>query len=152
MKKPIDPNLDNFDNEELPIDIAASEAENANPLKDGNTESPAESSKPAGISSPITADDFKMREKQYYHSSSHRHRSSGSHSHSHHSHHSHHSSHSSHSGKRKRIKKSLACCGKNSYCLFGNHSYSYNCCCGNCSFPPEPRKKQSDKRHHPDGL
>ena len=67
MKKPIDPNLDNFDNEELPIDIAAPEAENANPLKDGNAESPAESSKPAESSSPITADDFKMREKQYYH-------------------------------------------------------------------------------------
>lgn len=112
MKKPIDPNLDNFDNEELPIDIAAPEAENANPLKDGNTESPAESSKPAGSSSPITADDFKMREKQYYHSSSHRHRSSGSHSHSHHSRHSHHSSHSSHSGKKKKNKKSLPVAAK----------------------------------------
>lgn len=97
MKRPIDPNLENFDNDEFPIDVEEAAGSNngfpaedskltADPAGDNLTADPKEENKME------TSDDFKMREKHYHRSSSH-----------HHHHHS--GSHSSHSGSSKRKSK-----------------------------------------------
>lgn len=88
MKRPIDPNLENFDNDEFPIDVEEAAGSNSGfPAEDSKlTADPKEENKME------TSDDFKMREKHYHRSSSH-----------HHHHHS--GSHSSHSGSSKRKSK-----------------------------------------------
>lgn len=101
MKRQIDPNLDNFENEDLPIDVeSAADAEN----NASESEATAKDSAKATDDTPqkrfeprekaengSNANDFKMKEKRYYHSSGH--------------HHHHHSSEHHHSGSHSKKKK-----------------------------------------------
>lgn len=96
MKKPIDPNLESFDNDELfnSIDSVNSDENDKSAGFDFKGQGPADS---ASVDQLITSfeknepTDLKLREKQYYRSSRSRHSSSHS--------------HSSHSGSRKKKKK-----------------------------------------------
>lgn len=114
MKKPIDPNLENFDNDELLNSIDSNNDDNAGfdfkkPAADLFS---SENQKSASLDNNEFSD-FKMREKQYHkHSSSstHHHSSSSSHGSGSHSHssgsHTHSSgSHSSKSHRKKKKKK-----------------------------------------------
>ena len=105
MKRPIDPNLENFDSDEFPIDMdEIMSSESGFRTEDSNlTADPAGdnlTAYPKNGNEIRSTDDFKMREKQYHRSSS-----------RHHHHHS--GSHSSHSGKRKsKSKKKLPTAAK----------------------------------------
>lgn len=105
MKRPIDPNLENFDSDEFPIDMdETTSSESGFRTEDSNlTADPAGdnlTAYPKNGNEIRSTDDFKMREKHYHRSSS-----------RHHRHHS--GSHSSHSGKRKsKSKKKLPTAAK----------------------------------------
>lgn len=95
MKKPIDPNLENFDNSELPIDLESPDSTDSGKelfSVDSDENISAPRSVPAN-----EGDDFSVRVKQY-HSSSH--------------HHHHSSSSSSHSKSDKKSKKKLSTAAK----------------------------------------
>lgn len=101
MKRPIDPNLENFDNDDLPIAIDDTNSDNATfKIDDAQlTSNPDDYHHNKTSQNNNSTDDFKMKEKQYYHSSSHHSHRSGSHSH-----HAHHS----HSSKKKKKKLPIA--------------------------------------------
>lgn len=106
MKKPIDPNLDSFDNEELPLgidndEVSASVYKEDDSLKNGENDGFSLSVGSESSANSSKAEDFTMREKHYHHHSS-----------SHHHSHSHHSSHSSHAHKQKKHKKKLPAAAK----------------------------------------
>lgn len=103
MKRPIDPNLENFDSDGFPIDVDDAVTNNS-PFEIDDEMLTSTASENQGLSSNASADDFKMKEKQY-----HRHHS-GSHHHHHHSSgsHSSHSSHSKHHSKKRKKKMPAA--------------------------------------------
>lgn len=91
MKKPIDPNLDSFDSDELLSSIEGvnshnHDAEKGFDFKDQNTnDAPAENQRITSFDRTDPAD-LKLKEKQYHHSGHSHHHHSSSHSHSSHSH------------------------------------------------------------------
>ena len=75
MKKPIDPNLDSFDNEELPLgidndEVSASVYKEDDSLKNGENDGFSLSVGSESSANSSKAEDFTMREKHYHHHSS----------------------------------------------------------------------------------
>lgn len=113
MKKPIDPNLDNFSNDELPINLDEDTVSADKPFTVENAvpaEKPEDYHAHTHHSHSSGSDDFTMKEKEYHHHHSHHHHHSDAHAS--HSSHSSHSSHHSHSHSRKKKKKKLSTAAK----------------------------------------
>lgn len=101
MKRPIDPNLENFD-DSLPINIdeisAGYSPVSSDSLDENGSLASQNENSPKADSEKSS--EFRMKEKQYYHSSHH------------HSSHSSHSSHSHSSSKKKKKKKDIPTAAK----------------------------------------
>ncbi|MCH5320723.1 MAG: LCP family protein [Eubacterium sp.] len=113
MKRPIDPNLENFDNNELPIDIDENGAsdipfkvEEASPANNPDDYHAYQGHRASAESEVPNGNEMTLKEKehqQHHHHHHHHHHSSSSHHHHSHSHSSH--SHSSHHKSKKKKKK-----------------------------------------------